>query len=519
MILRQYQENLILNISRKLASGIRKLVVQLATGGGKTICFAAISKRYLDKNPDKRVLILVHRRELAYQTRKTLYNAFGIEAQFIKAGMKFIPEGKVYVGMVESVNRRILKLKEIGLVIIDEAHIASFNKMHEHFPTQYILGFTATPLSSSVKRPVKHFYEDIVCGVDIPELIKEGHLCQNITWAPKETVNRLTLAVKGGEFDEGAMAAAFSKPRYIHNTVKAYEKWAKGTKTLIFNVNIDHSKEVTKAFIEAGYNAKHVDGTTPIHEREQIFHWFKTEPDAILNNVGITTVGFDEPTVESVVVNKATMSMPLWLQMDGRGSRPTEAKSAFTIIDMGGNAIVHGDWSQTRDWEYIFNNPQKPSKNNKEGVAPVKSCPKCEAIIKAGLKTCPYCGYNYPAHSIPVEVELKDFIVVTKGINVEEIVKANLHRKEHYAFFEMGRILAWQAKNTIPQMSDDFANFILLCYAEKIKEWMKLLPRRKIFNKWYQNTSKQYLFEEIKKHFPEWEPTQQVSAITQESVI
>ena len=196
MQLRTYQEKSTNEVAVKLSKGKRKIVFQLATGGGKTIIFSSISKRYTDKS-SKSVLILVNRKELLQQTRRTLYNAFGINCQVIIAGMKNVPVAPVYVGMIESTIRRIPN--NIGLVIIDEAHIASFNKIHDHFLTQFIIGFTATPLSANRKKPMKMFYEDIVCGIDIPDLIKEKHLSQNVTYAPKDSVDRNELTIKNGD--------------------------------------------------------------------------------------------------------------------------------------------------------------------------------------------------------------------------------------------------------------------------------------------------------------------------------
>src|ERR1035437_9858338 len=239
MQLRSYQERAVVEVAQKLASGKRKVIFQLATGGGKTVIFSSIAARYTAKT-DKSILILVHRKELLMQTRKVLHNAYGINAQAIIAGMKYIPPADVYVGMVESVNHRIAHLSNIGIVIIDEAHITSFNKIHAHFPEQYIIGFSATPLSANKRKPMKLFYDDIVCGVDIPELIADGHLCQNVTWAPKDIVDRQELLIKNGEFDDEAMSLSFSKPKYINNTITAYQRWAEGKKTLIFNCNIEH---------------------------------------------------------------------------------------------------------------------------------------------------------------------------------------------------------------------------------------------------------------------------------------
>lgn len=504
MQLRPYQERGVRETAQKLALGKRKIICQLATGGGKTVMFSAISHRYVEKS-GKSVLILVHRKELLMQTRRTLYNAFGITAQPIIAGQKNIPPAKVYVGMVESVNRRIELLKNIGMVIIDEAHIAVHNKMHEHFPTQFIVGFTATPLSASKKNPLKNYYEDIVCCVDIPELIKSGSLCQNITRAPADVVNRKELAIKNGEFNEGLMGMAFSKPRYIENTVKAYEKYGKDTKTIVFNVTIDHSKQVHAAFIAAGYNSRHLDSEMDPKERDAILQWFKVTPDAILNNVGILTAGFDEPSIETVMINRATMSMPLWLQMTGRGSRPTEAKGMFTIIDLGGNAVSHGDWSFARDWEGIFHNPPKPG----DGVAPVKSCPKCNGILPASTRVCPLpdedgvlCGYEFPTKEQEKEDELSDFVIVTQDIDVQQVIERHKDKKDYYPFFKIGADLARQAKNTVPVMTDENAEFIYQRYAELAKEWCH--KKEKKWNQWHKDRARDHLYNELAVHFKKW---------------
>lgn len=505
--LEEYQSKSVNDVSVKLANGARKVIYQLATGGGKTVCFSAICLRYLAKS-DKSILILVNRHELLTQARKTLYNGFGITAQVIVAGMRHIPPAKVYVGMVESVNTRVDRIKNIGLVIIDECHIAAFHKIHPHFPTQFIIGFTATPISANKKQPLKDHYEAIVCGCDIKDMIdlnktkSDRGLCQNITFAPKETVDRAALKVKGNEFDEGLMSVTFSAPKYIKSTVSAYEKWAKGTKTIIFNCNVAHSKDVHAAFLLAGYKSRHLDGSMSMTERRNILQWFAVTPDAILNNCLVATTGFDQPTIETVIMNKATMSMAQWLQCSGRGARPTHEKSAFTIIDMGGNALTHGDWCDARDWEDIFYNPPKSSKE--EGVAPVKNCPACDAIVSASAHTCKHCGYLFPAKEVGIEQELSDFVVVTKGINVRAVIEANRDKKLYYPFFKIGKDLAAQAAKSTSSMRDEVAEYILNRYYELAKEWCSVNNKR--FNEWHRVTAKSHLYTELSTRFKKWQP-------------
>jgi len=501
MELRQYQERGLEQVARKLLTH-RKIIYQLATGGGKTITFSAITKRYIEKS-GKSVLILVHRKELLTQTIRTLYNAYGISGQMIRAGMKTVPPAAVYVGMVESVNRRMDRLQNIGLVIIDEAHNLSFAKMIDLFPSQYIIGFTATPLTSNKKKPLKNYYEDIVCGVDIPELIEHGSLCQNITYAPKDTVTTSALKVKAGEYDEGLMAMEFSKAKHIQNTVDAYLKYTPDTKALIFNVNIQHSLLVNQAFELAGLNSRQLDSTMTDKERDENVKWYLTTPNAILNNVAILTTGFDAPDTETIIMNRATLSMPLWLQCCGRGSRPTDAKASFTIIDLGQNAISHGDWSASRDWENLFFSPPKAGT---PGFAPVKNCPQCDAIIAARCIMCKYCGHLFPPPEIEEAERMSDFVIITKGIDVVSIIEQNREKKEYFPFFNIGSRLAQAAKQTVREMTDENFKFILSNYDKLAKEWCH--QKGKKYNDWHKQRAKETLIEELKKYFKKWQPLQ-----------
>jgi superfamily II DNA or RNA helicase len=490
MQLRDYQERSVTEVANKLRTH-RKVVFQLATGGGKTITFSAITDRYV-KRSGKAVLILVHRKELLVQTIRTLFNAYGISGQIIKAGMKHVPKSAVYVGMVESTIRRLPT--GIGLVIIDEAHNLSFAKVHALFPTQYVIGFTATPMTSNKKKPLKNYYDDIVCGIDIPELISQGSLCQNITYAPKDSVDAGKLKVKAGEYDDGMMAMEFSKAKHIQNTVEAYKRYGPDSKCLIFNVNIEHSKLVNAAFVEAGFNSREVSSEST--DRDTIVKWYLSTPGAILNNVGILTMGFDAPDTEMIIMNRATLSMPLWLQCCGRGSRPTDAKSSFTIIDLGQNAITHGDWSDSRNWEDIFFNPPK---TGKPGVAPVKSCPECNAILPARVRECKYCGHVFPAKEIEEAERLSDFVIVTRGIDVPSLIAANVQKKEYYPFFLI-------AKQTIPDMTEENFQFILNNYFTLAAEWCK--EKGKNFNQWHRDRAKENLITELQTYFKTWQPFQ-----------
>jgi superfamily II DNA or RNA helicase len=146
----------------------------------------------------------------------------------------------------------------------------------------------------------------------------------------------------------------------------AYVEKSLGKKTLIFNNGINTSLYVYDTFKEAGYPIRHLDNTTSNEDRKEILRWFKVTPNAILTSVGILTTGFDEPTVETIILNRATKSLTLYYQMIGRGSRKLPNKDTFNVIDLGNNALRFGLWNEPVDWQYIFKYPEYFLENLRE---------------------------------------------------------------------------------------------------------------------------------------------------------
>ncbi len=514
--LRPYQSFGIDRIASKAAKGIKRIIFQLATGGGKTITFAGLVNRYLVKHHHK-VVILVHREELLRQAHRALFDWYEISAAPITANTTYIPNVNVYVCMVETANNRLKKnakaFGDVGLLIVDECHIGNFKKLYDYFPESLIIGFTATPISATKKDPLKNYFEDIVCGIDIPDLIKQKSLAPNKTYHI-QNVNRGDLKVKNGEFDESQMASVFSSSRHVQNCLKAYKDFAEGTKTIIFNCNIEHSKKVTETFLKFGYDCRHLDGESDPRYRQQTLKWFHETPNAIMNNVGILTTGFDEPGVLTVIVNKATLSLPLWLQMTGRGSRPYQDKDHFRIIDMGGNAVTHGDWCAERDWSDIFFNPDKPKTG---GEAPSKECKQCSIVIHASQITCPHCGFEnrkkveYDNDVVKISL-LKSIRPIQ--LNVTEIISdyATKKKADGTPYKDNAAIHAMKLKIInhvtrvwrVKHMDERIAHEIIGIYQDHVKEWCR--QKDKPFDNWMFNRTSEWMYQEFERVF-KWNPT------------
>lgn len=337
------------------------ILYQLPTGGGKTVIFSEIARRYINLT-QKKVLILTHRIELCRQTSGVL-GEFGVTNKIINSKVKELPdqhEYKCFVAMVETLNNRLqdkkLEVENIGLVIIDEAHYNSFRKLFRYFENSVILGVTATPLSSNIKLPMKDNYNELIIGESIPSLIDKGYLAKAITYTYDVRLNSLKVGING-DYTVASSELLYTNFFMQEKLLYAYEEKALNKKTLIFNNGIKTSKYVCETFKQAGYDIRHLDNTNTEQERKDILKWFKNKPNAILTSVGILTTGFDEPTVDTIILNRATRSLTLYHQMIGRGSRVLPNKSKFTVIDLGNNAQRFGLWDNSVDWESIFRSP------------------------------------------------------------------------------------------------------------------------------------------------------------------
>lgn len=336
------------------------LLYQLPTGGGKTIIFSEIVRQYL-KLKKKKVVVLTHRIELCNQTSKVLTN-FGVLNKVInsKASLEDQEKYSCFVAMVETLNNRLLDNKldisDVGLVIIDEAHYNSFTKLLKFFSSSFILGVTATPLSSNINLPMTDNYDELIVGESIGELIRNNFLAKANLYSYNVGLTSLVVGANG-DYTVKSSEELYTGNDMLSKLLIAYEERCLNQKTLIFNNGINTSLIVYDTFSKAGYKIKHLDNTATKKQRYEILKWFKDTPNAILTSVSILTTGFDEPSVKCIMINRATKSLTLYYQMIGRGSRLISDKNTFEVIDLGNNFYRFGEWGSDVDWHKIFRNP------------------------------------------------------------------------------------------------------------------------------------------------------------------
>jgi len=460
--LRPYQAKAVEDMRAAIRKGMRRLVLCAPTGAGKTVIFSYMCKSAYDKG--KRALIVTDRTELMTQSGGAL-SGLGLIPEQIRSGHEPNLNGKLlYTAMVETLARRMSRtayqqlLASFDLIIFDEAHKQAFNKLFPYIsPDTVVIGATATPHRERNQACMSEFYDGIVEAAKISELIDMGFLAQPLTFSVP--VDLSGIKMRGGDYDEKHMGQMYAKRRVWQGVAEQYNKICPGEKALLFASSIEASKDCCEHLVECGINARHLDSEMGAYERAKILAWYKREPDAVLCNVGILTTGFDAPDTKAVILYRATKSLPLFLQMCGRGSRRAPGKDSFKILDFGENIREHLYWELDRNWTL----EKAPKRSKKKGAAPVKGCPQCNAMLYASARSCGYCGYEFKrdaeAEAI-AELQLmnpRERRDLARGLSLEEkavMAKAGLI-KPHWVLHTLqsyeegkrfGELMGWKWK-------------------------------------------------------------------------
>lgn len=395
--LRPYQEKLVSDIRAAMLAKHTRIVACAPTGSGKTILFTHIVASALQRG--NRCMILTNRTELLGQAGGSFVR-FGLHWEEVADGSRAIPAAPLVVAMVETLARRVaptapdamawqMWVRSMQVVIIDEVHIASFDKLFPYFATAaVVLGFTATPLRTGKGPELADYFTSLVHGPQTGELVSGGYLAH-----PRYYGVPLSLAgvrISGGEFDASDLQKIYTGSEVFGGLVSNMAAHAPGAKTIIFCPNVATSKQVA-----AELHCLHIDGTESPERRRRILGEYDENPHGVISNVGILTTGYDSPHTSRIVLYRATKSLVLYMQMLGRGSRIAPEKPEFTILDFGNNVIRHGFWHTDRVWQLENDKTRKQREDTAAGIYPIKDCPSCGALVPVGVKICEYCGYEW----------------------------------------------------------------------------------------------------------------------------
>lgn len=334
-----------------------------------------------------RTLWFAHRTELITQAMTSMFR-IGVLPGAIKAGIKPNPGARIQVASVQTAVRRELPA-DVGLLVIDEAHHATagmYQAVIEQFPNVSVVGLTATPFRTDGRGLGDAGFGAITVAATVQELVDAGTLHAPRVFAGQAPDLR-GVHKTGGDYRINELAERTNTVPQVENIVDHWKRLAFGKKTVAFAVDVEHSKAITNAFINAGIPWGHIDGSTPPDQRAAILAQLKRGEIYGLSNCMILTEGWDLPALECAILARPTASLCLHLQMIGRIMRSAEGKDGCLVLDHAGNHHVHG--LVTRHLEYSLSG-KVIGESDPLGL---RRCGACYLLYDPRLPACPECGW------------------------------------------------------------------------------------------------------------------------------
>lgn len=334
MELRPYQQEAKDAIFEQWDNGVKKTLLVLPTGCGKTVVFAKVTEDCVRQG--NRVLILAHRGELLDQAADKLMKTTGLGCALEKAENTCLGSWfRVVVGSVQTLMRqkRLDQFPEdfFDTIIIDEAHHCisdSYQKVLQHFPDAQILGVTATPDRGDMQN-LGQFFESLAYEYTLPKAIKEGYLTPIKALTIPLKIDMSSVSVQAGDFKVGDIGTALDP--YLEGIAEEMKKYCSDKKTVVFLPLVKTSQKFRDLLNEHGFQATEVNGNS--QDRAEILADFEEGKYNVLCNSMLLTEGWDCPSVDCIVVLRPTKVRSLYCQMVGRGTRLFPGKGHLLLLD------------------------------------------------------------------------------------------------------------------------------------------------------------------------------------------
>lgn len=367
------------------------------TGAGKTVMLSAVAGTY------PTALVVQHRDELVAQNRRTFHAVNGsVASGVVDADTKQFHRPYLF-GMIQTLSRpqNLARLPKVDLLVVDEAHHAAaksylevVHRCREQNPALHVFGATATP-NRGDGAALRSVFDNVSDQITLAELIRSGNLVKPRTFVVDLGVRKELEGVRKTalDFDMAAVEKIMDKRPLNDEVVKHWKEKAGDRLTVAFASTVEHANHVAEAFNVAGVAAGIVTGDMAAGERDGALARFARGETRVLVNVAVLTEGWDCPVASAVLLLRPSSYKSTMIQMIGRGLRtvdpekyPGVIKSDCVVLDFGTSTLTHGSLDQDVNLD---------GKEKREGAAPTKECPACEARVPMGCGECPLCGHVF----------------------------------------------------------------------------------------------------------------------------
>lgn len=342
LTLRPYQRDAIANVIAARRAGVKRMVVSLPTGAGKTVIFSELAR--LARRP---VLVIAHRRELVQQARDKVARTLGdASVVAVEQGEATAHEqAHVVVASIRSLSEerlaRVLAARRFGLVVYDECHHATAEDNRRVLGSLGVfdddwqgtlLGFTATTVRADGVGLNKVF-DRIVYSRSISEMVEGGYLAPLRGYRIATAADLVNVTAGAGDFVVDELAEAVDIESRNALVARSIQELARDRRTLAFCVTVNHARHLARALNAIGVPTGIVYGAMKSEQREQTLRDFRAGRLSAVTNVGVLTEGFDDPGVSCVAMARPTRSDSLYAQCVGRGTRTAPGKMDCLVLD------------------------------------------------------------------------------------------------------------------------------------------------------------------------------------------
>lgn len=392
--LRDYQTRAVDALTKSAEEGVRRMILRAPTGAGKTRIAREIVDRCVAN--DSTIVFVAPRNEIIEQTSADLDSA-DIDHGIIQADhWRKRPYLKAQVASIATLVRR--KLAPPDVLFLDEAHLHldGAKRLVARFPDSIVIGLTATPARLD-GRGLGEIYETIIPVAETRELIDLKYLVPYRVFRPS-TPELAGVRTTAGDYNKKDLSGIMDTARVVGDVVEHWKQFAEGRSTLVYTVSVEASMKLAEAFRRAGVSAMHVDAESTPPYRAAAVQGLRDGTLRVVCNVELFTYGVDVPRVSCISMARPTKSLPLYLQMTGRGLRPFPGKQDLVVIDHAGNTYRHDFPDAIHTWTLN-------GVTHKNGDRPpsLRTCTSCYAVCPSSMTACPQCGVPFPI--IPREVQ------------------------------------------------------------------------------------------------------------------
>jgi superfamily II DNA or RNA helicase len=436
-----YQQQFISDIQQALRTNNHVLAVA-ACGFGKSYCFSEIARKAAIKN--KKVLLISHRLILLRQNNGALSD-MGLEMVTINDHKKekMDTTHRLYCSTAQTLQSRMKDVafaewlgSYFDLYLTDEAHVQHTNFLWESglLDGKFVIGFTGSPRRNGNQRQLGLDWDVIVQSLPVQSLVDIWKLVPCRYFEVPTDISGLKVDIMTGDFQGKSQYQKFDNPELYGGMIKAYLKYGENRRFVCFCANISHCIKTCLQFIEAGIPTMfvvsglnkptmpddndaaamerykdHLESWTLLNENRELLLQ-QTEVNRHLDSgkiqgiitIEILSIGWDYKPLSCLILNRATQSLTLLIQMGGRVQRPFPGKVDSVVIDMGTNIARLGEFEKEHEWS-VWHEQQ-----DSVGIPAQKICPKCNKMILVSYAICPFpaCGFRFATKEELREVEL-----------------------------------------------------------------------------------------------------------------